>query len=353
VRASIPSAYQLTTGIQQTNTVIGDQRIITAKSAYPTFALSMYYDKDWALTTLAKGNYKFEIFANKNFKPAPDTLYQIFSITNDLLVEKFGKPHGNYLCIVQNRSKNFPIWLNRSNDMIVAGNHGGFISTNRALSPLAPFGHEVAHAWTRPVGPATNFLREGWASFAEAYLLGRNFGDTTVRRFMDNYKSLYLKGGFEGKSSLWDDASNNGISYYKGVWVFYMLRHQLGGDVFDKGLNAFLQSKKQMDIDLFIKSLSRAAGKDVKNIIEPWLKSKQIPDVTFTMNGDRLSVSQTGDIFVFPIDVVFLLKNGKRVSRTLNVSEKLQSFQLDGFSKAEIQSIDIDPDHKLLIKIAK
>ena len=62
---------------------------------------------------------------------------------------------------------------------------------------------------------------------------------------MANYKSLYLKEGFDGKSSLWDDASNNGISYYKGVWVFYMLRDQLGKDVFDKGLKLSSSQKNK------------------------------------------------------------------------------------------------------------
>ena len=351
LRASIPSAYHVTTGIRQTDIVVGDQRIITAQSPYATFALSMYYDKEWAVKTMEKGNYKFQIFGNKTFKPTPDTLYQSFSKTNDLLTEKFGKPQGNYLCIVQNRSKDFPIWLNRSNDMIVAGNHGGFIITNRAMSPLAPFGHEVAHAWTRPVGPATNFLKEGWASFAETYLLEKSFGDTTVSRFMANYKSLYFKGGFDGKSSLWDDAANNGISYYKGVWVFYMLRAQLGRAVFDKGLKAFMQSKKQMDINLFIRNLSEAAGTDVKHIIEPWIKSKQIPHVSTLIKEKELSIAQDGDVFVFPIDIAFMLQDNRIVTKTFNISKNLQSFQLDGFSKDDIKSIKIDPDNKLLIKI--
>lgn len=351
LRASIPSAYHITTGLRQTDRIVDDQRIITAKSPYATFALSLYYDKEWEVKTLDKGNYKFQIFGNKTFKPTPDTLYQSFSKTNDLLIEKFGKPQGNYLCIVQNRSKDFPIWLNRSNDMIVAGNHGGFIITNRAMSPLAPFGHEVAHAWTRPVGPATNFLREGWASFAEAYLLEKSFGDTTVSRFMASYKSLYFKGGFDGKSSLWDDASNNGVSYYKGVWVLYMLRDQLGKAVFDKGLKAFIQSKKQMDISLFIKSLSEAAGTDVKHVVEPWIKSKQVPHVGALITEKELSISQEGDVFVFPIDIAFMLQDNRIVRKTFNISKSLQSFQLDGFSKNDIKSIKIDPDNKLLIKI--
>ncbi|OWK72373.1 M1 family aminopeptidase [Pedobacter sp. AJM] len=349
--ASIPSAYHVATGLRQTDRIVDDQRIITAKSPYATFALSLYYDKEWEVKTLDKGNYKFQIFGNKTFKPTSDTLYQSFSKTNDLLIEKFGKPQGNYLCIVQNRSKDFPIWLNRSNDMIVAGNHGGFIITNRAMSPLAPFGHEVAHAWTRPVGPATNFLREGWASFAEAYLLEKSFGDTTVSRFMANYKSLYFKGGFDGKSSLWDDASNNGVSYYKGVWVLYMLRDQLGKAVFDKGLKAFIQSKKQMDISLFIKSLSEAAGTDVKHVVEPWIKSKQVPHVGALITEKELSISQEGDVFVFPIDIAFMLQDNRIVRKTFNISKSLQSFQLDGFSKNDIKSIKIDPDNKLLIKI--
>ena len=168
---------------------------------------------------------------------------------------------------------------------------------------------------------------------------------------MASYKSLYLKGGFDGKSSLWDDAANNGISYYKGVWVFYMLRDQRGKAVFDKGLKAFLQSKKQMDINLFIRSLSEAAGTDVKHIIEPWIKSKQVPHVSTIIKEKKLSIAQEGDVFLFPIDIAFVLQDNRIVRKTFNISKNLQSFQLEGFSKDDIKSVKIDPDNKLLIKI--
>jgi len=351
IRASIPSSYHMSAGIAQTEQVVGNQRIINAKSAYPTFALSLYYDSEWTVTTLNKGDYKLQIFGNTNFKPVPDSLYQSFSETYELLSERFGKPQGNYLSIVQNRSKNFPIWLNRSNDMIVAGNQGSYMITNKAKSPQAPFGHEVAHAWTRPIGPATNFLREGWASFAESYLLGKMYGDTTVKRFFANYKTIYFNNGFDGKTSLWEDSGNSGISYYKGVWVFYMLRNQLGSATFDKGLKTFIQSQKPMDIAYFIKCLSDVAGKDLKPVIEPWLKSKQVPHVNKILKGNELLIEQEGDVFIFPLEVSLLLKDGNTVLQSFTISKNKQSFKLNGFSTEDVSSITLDPSNKLLIKV--
>ena len=106
-----------------------------------------------------------------------------------------------------------------------------------------------------------------------------------------------------------------------------------------------------MNIGLYIRSLSEAAGTDIKNIIEPWIKSKQIPHVGTLIKKKEISIYQEGDIFVFPIDIAFILQDNRVVRKTFNISKNLQSFRLDGFSKDDIKSIKVDPDNKLLMKI--
>jgi len=350
IRAAIPSKYRLTTGLPQTEQVIGQERKIHGKSAYPTSALSFYYDSEWSLKHMEKDNYSLNLFTGEDFKPTFDTLSIAFSKTYDMLSDKFGRPSGNYLAIAQNRSKDFPIWLNRSNDMIVAGREGVFFISNKPGNPSAPFGHEVAHAWTRPVGPATNFLREGWASFAEIYLLEKTYSDTTAKRLMLNYKSIYFRNGYDGKSSLALDNSNDGVSYYKGVWVFYMLREALGEKEFYNGMKDFMDSTSPMSIQRFIQCLSTASGRDLTRVIKPWIVSTSVPTLTKSISDGQLVITQLGDVFSFPLHVAFHMKDGGIIKRKFNLTEKLSKFKLDNIYQAEISSVELDPDDKLLIK---
>lgn len=349
VRISIPAAYHLASSLPQTDQVTGTERVITGKSTYPAFALSLYYDKAWQLHEYKKNDYKMEIYSGNDFKPLPDTLYTAFSDAFDLLSAKFGNPRGKYVSIVQDQSNPMNGWLNRSNDMIVAAKQGSGVIKNGQL-PGAPFGHELAHAWTLPTGKATNFLTEGWASYAEGYFLEKKYGDTSFTRLLSNYRNIYFNNGYDTKVSLWDDISNGGVSYYKGVWVFYMLREQLGKDVFEKGLKAFMQTAGPMTIDLFIEKLSAAAGKDIHPVIDPWLKSKQVPHIKYSLHESVLAITQEGDIFNFPLDVQFTLHNGNKVRMNFNISSKEQSFKLADLKVADIASAVLDPDHKILMK---
>lgn len=349
VRISIPSIYHLSTSLPQTDTIIGSNRIIKAQTPYPTYALGLYYDKDWKLQQYKKSDYQLEIFSTSDFKPLPDSVYNAFSSAFNLLSDKFGKPKGKYLAIVQDRSNPGSGWLNRSNDMIVAASNGSTMLRGDAFA-RAPFAHEVAHAWTSPTGPAANFLREGWASFAEGYFLEKKYGDTIFPKYLQNYRELYFKGDFDKNNSLWDDQSNGGVSYYKGVWVFYMLQEQLGKATLEKGLKAFMQSAEPMTIELLIKKLSVAAGKDIHPMIDPWLKSRQVPHIKYNLLADKLVVTQEGDLFNFPLDVQFILNNGTKVPATFNINLKQQNFKLPQIKSADITSIVLDPNHRILMK---
>lgn len=350
VHISIPSIYHLSTSLPQTDTIIGSNRIIKAQTPYPTYALGLYYDKDWKLRQYKKSDYQLEIFSTSDFKPLPDSVYNAFSSAFNLLSDKFGKPQGKYLTIVQDRSNPGSGWLNRSNDMIVAASNGSTMLSGGAF-PRAPFAHEVAHAWTSPTGPAANFLREGWASFAESYFLAKKYGDTIFPKYLQNYRDFYFKGDNDMNNSLWDDVSNEGVSYYKGVWVLYMLQKQLGKPAFEKGLKDFMQSAEPMTIELFIQKLSAAAGKDIHPMINPWLKSKQVPHIKYILQADELVVNQEGDLFNFPLDVQFTLNNGIKIPATFNISLQHQSFKLPNLKSTDIASTLLDPDHKILMKI--
>lgn len=350
IRIQIPSAYQLATSLPQEENVVGDYRIIKAKASGPAYALSLYYDKKWKAYRYKKNDYQMEIFCDTDFKPQPDNLHKNFLEAYDLLSEKFGSPRGRYLSIVQDRSNASNGWLNRSNDMIVAAKQGSDLVRDKP-SPRAPFAHEVAHAWTTPIGPAANFLSEGWASYAERYFLEKQYGEAIFADYLASYKKIYFSEDYDTKVSLWDDVSNSGVSYYKGVWVFYMLEQLLGKDDFEKGLKAFMQSGEPMTIEHFMDKLTKTTSKKVQPFLEPWLKSKQVPHVKYAIKDGALMINQEGDVLPFLLEVEFTLEDGTKTLGSFPIKNKQHRFKLSGAKFGGAKQALLDPNGKLLIKI--
>ncbi|WP_316744277.1 hypothetical protein [Pedobacter antarcticus] len=339
---TIPKAYHIATSLPQKEIVIGDSRIIEAKSGNPTFGLSIYYDKDWEVNTFKKDHIDLVVYATKDFLPEKQVLYAEFSKSYDTLQKHFGRPIGNYLGIVQDRS-NSNGWKNRSNSIVVAGAKGGTLTTDRP-NPRATFGHEVAHGWTSPTGPATNFLTEGWATYAESVLLSSVYGDSIVTRFFKSQKQNYFNGKYNRNSSLWEDYSNSGVSYAKGAWLFYILSHQLGEKNLSTAMTNFIQSGNQ-SIQSFTSQLSAVAQSDMEPFLDSWLKSKEIPALEILQSENNIKIRQARDLFLFPLEFKIRLKNGTYLTKTINMNTKEQVLTV---TEGEIESYVVDPNDKLL-----
>ena len=345
IRCEIPKDYQLSTSLPQKDQISGDSRVITAKSELPTFGLSIYYDRDWAVNSLKKDQIEMVIHATKDFAPQHDALHAQFSKDYDTLQNAFGNPISKYFGIVQDRTGGNG-WKNRANSIIVAGSTGSYLITDKP-NPRAVFGHEVAHGWTSPTGPATNFLMEGWATYAETILLKAVYGDSIVTTFFQSQKRNYLNGKFDGNKNLWDDYSNNGISYSKGAWLFYMLENQMVKDKFSVGIKNFISGGKHT-IESFILAMSKAADKDMEPFLRSWLKSKQIPLLKVRHTNAGIEIEQQGETLPFQLEVQIKLKNGGSVNKTLEFLVGLKSLTID---EGEIESYILDPQHKLLYQL--
>ena len=347
---SIPAAYLVSTSLPQKDAVEGEIRTVSGHSSHPTFGLSVYYDKDWSQHKYKSDNYILDLLWNDSFRPVHGEFFKLFKKDFDVFVRRFGKPLGGYLGVVQDRSSGGNGWKNRANDLIVAAEQGSYMITDTP-TPRAILGHEIAHAWTLPAGPCTNFLAEGWASFAEGYLLEAAYGDSSIAKMKAAYKEQYFNNRCDGRISLWEDYGNDGVSYTKGMWLLYMLQDQLGALVFEDGIKRFIHANEPMTIQLFGKKMSEAAGKDIWPLLEPWLKSKQVPHIKAVLQDDDLVVTQEGDVFQFPLLVQFSLKGGGTVEREYYINKAQQSFQLFGAHPSDIDEIKLDPGEKLLIKV--
>lgn len=345
LHCTIPKSYKMATSLPQTEMVVGDLRIIKAKSEIPTFGLSVYYDKDWEVSTFKKDQIEMVIYATKDFSPTKDVLYKEFSKNYDTLQAHFGKPISNYFAIVQDRA-NSAGWKNRSNSIVVAGEKGGNLMTDKP-NPRSTFGHEVAHGWTSPTGAATNFLMEGWATYAESLLLSAVYGDSIVTKFFKSQKQNYIKGEYDGNNSLWEDYSNSGVSYSKGAWLFYILEHQMGWKNLALAISNFIRSGDQ-SIQSFSHQLSKVAGNNMDPFLFSWLKSKEIPALLIQQSTNALKIQQQGDVFSFPLEIKLKLKDGTYLNKIINMVSKEQDLQL---TEGEIDSYVIDPNHRLLFNI--
>jgi hypothetical protein len=351
LRATIPANYQLLTSLPQTDEVKGDTRMIKAKSAYLTSYLALYYDQGWQKSSLTYKGVNIDIFASPTYKPRPEELFTILRENFDIPTEKFGPPQSNYLAILQNRAVKSNGWSNRTNDIIVSSNEGSYMLFAKPF-PKAIIMHELSHGWTTPTGPARLFLMEGWATFAESYLLGKTFGDSTIKLFWQKHRENYFSNPYQGKISLWNDVNTTGLSYSKGAWVFKMLGDMMGTEVLEKGLKQYIQhpASGRKDIFDFVKALSDAYGQDLWPIVEPWLKSTSVPRVKARIVKGQLLIEQIGDVFRFPLQVRVVTAD-KSIRKTYWIKEKNQAFPSKDIDLTKVSKIELDPNKQLLLEV--
>lgn len=351
VHARIPKEYHLTTSFPQVDEVQEGIRHIRGASVYPTHYAAIYFDKNWSPKHVTHKDFSIDFFVSKDYRPSADTLLPIVKETYDLLTEKFGPPYSNYLGLVQDASTRYSSWQTRAND-IVTSSIAGTMTMYLKPFPRANIQHEIGHGWTAPTGKGRIFLLEGWANFIETYFLRKHYGDSIVNDYYNLWKKFYYKEKADSTISLWDDVANSGVSYTKGVWVFRVLNDLLGAEVFEKGMREYRQvpQGKQRDIYAFSKALSKAAGKDVWYILEPWMKSKTIPTVSATLNGNIINVIQVGEAFVYPLEIK-IVQEGKTLIKRYVIKDRQSEFTVPELQPNVSATITIDPDSKALIKI--
>lgn len=347
IKLRIPFKYRVTTSIPQIEAVRNDIRTIQGHSLKPTFALSLLYDKDWQVISQQTKGFRFETFLTPDFKPSRTQLEAVFRRTYDLLSAKFGPPQANYFAVVQGRARRAGGWLYRTNDSIVAGEVGGPTSS-RGPRPRAYFGHEVSHGWTSPTGPATNFLMEGWATYAESLLLRDEFGPDVEHDFWASQRNNYFTGGFEGRETILNDPNNDGIAYAKGAWILHMLRDAIGSEAFESGMREYMTIRpgQPAGLEEFTAAMTRAARRDIGMFLKPWVTESVIPNITTRIENQRVMFTQVGPVFQLQVEVELATAKGI-FRKTVQLNHKEES--LDISDLGAVTAVRIDPNHRLLI----
>lgn len=349
VTAHIPAAFHLSTSVAQRERVDGGVRTVIGRASTATPAISLLWDRAWEPRSLQLARMRFETFDAPGFVPARVTLVAAFREAFDVLRTHFGEPTADYFAVAQRREAPSSGWHFLTNSTIVTGHDGGAPNGDGPF-PRAFLGHELAHAWTHPTGPAALFLMEGWATFAESLMLARHYGASTERAFWDAQRNAYLTGGYDGRVSLLGDDANGGVSYAKGAWVFRMLRDVIGAHAFDAGMRAFVHasSSRPQTIDAFIGAMSASAGRDVRPMLRPWLADSVLPAVTANVASGRVTLRATTALDQsIAIDIVTAHGTVRRV-----VALRDGTGSVDVRALGVVRDVVVDPDRRLLLRAA-
>ncbi|MEM6336319.1 MAG: M1 family aminopeptidase [Bacteroidota bacterium] len=347
-----PADVHVATDLPQQVRVQDEVRITRGESEGLAGPASLFYDAGWEPTVRSAGDYSLAVFATPDFEPSADSLAKVFVMSAEKLKERFSSPPGTYIAVVQQRARPGNGWPFMSNKAIAAYANGGFLASSFP-HPRALFGHEVAHAWTSPSGPARNFLSEGWATYAESILLQDQYGPDTEALFWETKRNNYFASGHEGNDRLADDIGNNGVSYDKGAWVMRMLIDHMGKDAFDAGLRTFARSSPA-DYPAFVAAMNAAAGSDIRPFLDPWMDNSFVPDLRANLDGQTLVVSQVQEGAPYLLDVEVGLAtpaDTHRVQVLLDAAEARVELG-DILPDADLASaaVLIDPDHRLLVR---
>jgi len=348
IELRIPREYQATTSLAQSERLEGAERVIAAKTTRPASELTLVYDRAWEVKTAQVEKVHLDLFVTPQFQPDAKAIEDEFRSVYGLLSQRFGAPESGYFGVVEARSKEGNGWHFAANQIVVAAGWPQVFSI-RGNRPHASLGHEIAHLWTDGAGPAANFLREGWATYAETFTLEKEYGAAAVRAFWKYQSDDYFR-QFDGKAAIVHDDSNSGIAYPKGSWIFRMLEDALGTPAFQKTITEFSR-----------RSLAHAGGGwellaecaqhnapadfDANAFLRPWVEEKSAPRLTAQADGSKVTVRQEAPFFSIPVTIEASTTSGTERKRVwIKGAETAVEFS------SAVASPRIDPDGLLLVR---
>lgn len=349
----LPAEYYLTTTLPQHDTVAGGVRTVIGQSTYPTWLLSLIYDRDWRPVSTDVRGVQFVTFTTLAFHFSHDSLAKELRPIDSVLNARFGGPYPPYIAAVEDRGLGPRGFMVRMTDAVISGSKADVLVELGVRGPSFVFAHEVSHAWTmNATGPAANMLREGWATFAESVMLQAMYGRAVEQDYWNRLRNGYMLGS-EDRISILGNPDNGSVHYSKGAWIFHMFNELLGDSAFDRGIRAYVQRQadgKTAGYQELITAMSHAAKRDLTSFAMPWFTEKVVPDVRAEVSGRRLIVSQVQATppFDLPLDIALTMADGGTIHRRVRLTARADTVLL-GRSDS-VTAVHVDPAHHLLLQ---
>ena len=226
--------------------------------------------------------------------------------------------------------------------------------------------HEIAHQWFGNSVTENDWhhiwLSEGFATYLTAVYQEKSYGkqklDETMKSARDRVTGFSLRSPKPVVDTTVTDLMKllNANSYQKGAWVLHMLRHELGDDLFWKGMRLFYEdyrNKNALTHDFQV-VMEKVSNRDLGKFFNQWLFVAGQPDLKiYTGPGKRkgftdLIIEQTQDkLFSFEIELQIKDIKGAQILK-IPVSERITRKSIRSEKIIEVLP---DPDTNLLFRI--
>jgi aminopeptidase N len=223
--------------------------------------------------------------------------------------------------------------------------------------------HEIAHQWFGNSASEIDWphvwLSEGFATYFTDLYVQHYKGEEAFREGMANKRNSVLNYYKRTKTPVVDMKTTNYMrllntnSYQKGAWVLHMLRKQVGHENFIKGIRNYYDRYKLSNASTndFKRVMARVSGQNLDTFFDQWLFRSGQPilkiDWIYHENKVRLIVDQMQEnYFEFLLDLEFVMKDGSKQIKTVDVKHKSAPFVID--VEGEVKSITMDPECWLL-----
>lgn len=237
--------------------------------------------------------------------------------------------------------------------------------------------HEIAHQWFGNSATEADWsqlwLSEGFATYFSALYLEHAYGKDTLNAVLNQNKGqIFRYTALKPKGTIIDSTASNLMdllnpnSYQKGGWVLHMLRHELGDDVFWKGIRAYYAkfrnaNAQTSDLQAIMENVS---GKKLGTFFNQWLHQPGYPEIVWGSSYDATKkaliidvrqAQRSGTIFTIPL--TFSIRDrsdgptrGRELSRTSRfiLNEQSQTFTVPLATKPA--QVVIDPDNTVLMR---
>ncbi|GAB3548566.1 M1 family metallopeptidase [Spirosoma fluminis] len=232
--------------------------------------------------------------------------------------------------------------------------------------------HEIAHQWfgnsATEADWAHLWLSEGFATYFSALYLEQAYGRDTLNAVLNQNKNqIFRYTALKPNSTIIDSTTTNLMDllnpnqYQKGGWVLHMLRHELGDDLFWKGVRTYYEkfrnaNARTSDLQAVMENVS---GKRLGRFFHQWLYQPGFPDVVWESNYDAAKkamvidvrqIQRTGSLYVLPLVFSIRDASGRELTRTgkLTMNAQTQTFTVPVASRPA--TVVIDPDNTVLMR---
>lgn len=225
--------------------------------------------------------------------------------------------------------------------------------------------HEILHNWWgNSVWPKGGNWTEGLTAYLSDHLIKELKGEDREYRFtvLQKYADYVLN---EREISLEEfrqrhSAPQEAIGYGKSLYLFHMLRRDLGDKVFIEGLREFYRSKRfrYADFDDLREAFEKVSGKDLKGFFNQWVKRRGAPLLKIKdhkVSGRSLTIAieqaQEGPSYGLKIPLTALLEDGSIFEAQLEMDKREKTFEIELPQKP--LRIDIDPEFDIFRRLLK